>query len=324
MISIILNVYNGEKYISRCVDSVLSQDYDNIELIIVDDGSKDNTAFLADQYALKDDRINVYHTENKGSSGSRRYGLEKVTGEYLIFIDCDDWVESNWLSRLYDAIVVSHSDLAICEYYEEYANGQKRVQIVGHDKVEEYTRDLMYGRTWNVVWNKLIKTSIVREHGLNFFEVLRYWEDVPFSISYSLYCNKIAYVHEPLYHYDKTNESSLTATEGDNIDFNICRVKSVGMIDYHLSLSGKNIIFEKDLIWLKHWIKDAFVRYKKNKERIELWRSSFPEVNSKWRIYTKGKFSFVFWALEHNFKYLVLLNGYYWSIRHKIRKVIRK
>ena len=104
---------------------------------------------------------------------------------------------------------------------------------------------------------------------LNFFEVLRYWEDVPFSISYSLYCNKIAYVHEPLYHYDKTNETSLTATEGDNIDFNICRVKSVGMIDYHLSLSGKKNIFEKDLIWLKHWIKDAFVRYEKNKERIE-------------------------------------------------------
>ena len=119
MISVILNVYNGEKYISRCIESVLAQNYNDIELIIVDDGSKDNTAFLADQYALKDDRIKVYHTENKGLSGSRRYGLEKVTGEYLIFIACDDWVESNWLSRLYDAIVVSHSDLAICEYYEE-------------------------------------------------------------------------------------------------------------------------------------------------------------------------------------------------------------
>lgn len=85
MISVILNVYNGEKYISRCIESVLAQNYNDIELIIVDDGSKDNTAFLADQYALKDDRIKVYHTENKGLSGSRRYGLEKVTGKFNIY-----------------------------------------------------------------------------------------------------------------------------------------------------------------------------------------------------------------------------------------------
>lgn len=324
MISVILNVYNGEKYISRCVDSVLAQDYDDIELIIVDDGSKDNTAFLADQYVSKDDRVKVYHTENKGLSGSRRFGLSKVKGDYLIFIDCDDWVESDWLCKLHDAMITSHSDLAICEYYEEYAKNQKHIRIAEHELVEDYTRDLIYGRTWNVVWNKLIKTNIVREHDLNFFEVLRYWEDVPFSISYSLYCNKIAYVNEPLYHYDKTNESSLTATEGDNIEYNICRVRSVDMIEYHMALSGRNATFENDLIWLKHWIKEAFVRYRKNYERIKLWRSSFPEVNSKWRFYTKGKFSYVFWALEHNYICLVLLNGYYWKLRHGIRKIVGK
>lgn len=322
MISVILNVYNGEKYIKRCVDSVLSQTYTDYELLIVDDGSSDSTAFIIDEYAAKNKKVKAFHTENKGLSGSRRYGLEKVSGEYLIFIDCDDWVENNWLRKLNDAIVNSHSDIAICEYYEEHTKGQVYVEIENRENIDDYARDLIYGRTWNVVWNKLIKTSIIRKYKINFFEVLRYWEDVPFSISYSLYCKKIAYVHQPLYHYDKTNESSLTATEGDNIKFNLCRVKSVKMIEKHLVLSGKDKKFENDLIWLKLWIKDAFIRYDKGYERIKLWRESFPEVNKAWREYTHGKFSIIFWALEHNWGSLVVLNGLYWNFRHNVRKIL--
>lgn len=322
MISVILNVYNGERYIERCVDSVLSQTYQDFELIIVDDGSTDSTARIIDRYPPIYKQMKVYHTENKGLSGSRRYGLSKATGDYLIFLDCDDWVEKNWLEELYSSIITENADMAICEYYEEYGNHRQLVTIANHTDIDGYVRDLIHGRTWCVVWNKLVKTEIVKRHGINFFEHLRYWEDVPFSISYSLYCDKVAFVHKPLYHYIKTNNESLTAIEKNQISFNLCRIKAVNMIEEHLQKTGKQKIYAKDLLWIKYWIKDQFILHTMTKERIELWRKSFPEVNNDWKLLI-GKFSLKYWALEHGWDCFLMLNGKYWELRHKMKALLK-
>lgn len=322
MISIILNVYNGEKYIKRCIDSILFQTYHNFELLIVDDGSTDATAKIIDNYPPTSGKVKVFHTENKGLSGSRRFGLSKAIGEYLIFIDCDDWVEPDWLECLITAIQEQNADLAICDYFEDYSGHSKYIEVCTREFVQDYVGDLMHGRTWCVVWNKLIKTDIVRRYNIEFLENLRYWEDVPFSVSYALYCNRIAYVHNPLYHYIKTNSESLTATDNHQIAFNKCRVKAVEMIEKHLRLSGKTVMYENDLLWLKFWIKNEFIFHSVSRERIELWRFSFPEINKSWRKFT-GRFVMKYWALEHRLDLYVLLNGKYWGLRHKIKTILK-
>lgn len=324
-ISVILNVYNGEKYIDQCVESVLAQTFRDFELLIIDDGSTDGTAARVERLATAHPSVlRVIHTENRGLSGSRRFALRETRGEYMISLDCDDHIEPTFLEKLYNAITSEQADLAICEYVEEREDGSHPIAVTERNNLADYTRDLIHGRTWCVVWNKLIKTSIVREHGIDFDEHLRYWEDVPFSICYSLYCKKIAWVHEPLYHYIKTNASSLTATEGINVSFNVARVESVKAIDEHLAKTGKQADFDKDILWLKYWIKDAFIRHEMNRERIRLWRESFAEVNNRWRE-NDGGFHLVHWALVNHHDTLALLNNAYWQLRHMVKRLfVRK
>lgn len=323
MISIILNVYNGEKYLPHCVQTVLRQTYTNFELLIINDGSTDNTQNIAESFQTKDKRVIVYNTENKGLSGSRHYGLSKVNGDYLIFIDCDDYIEPTFLEKLYTALVTQNADMAICEYYEEYKDYQKHIHIQEHTQTEDYTKDLIRGRTWNVVWNKLIRTDIVRQNQITFPIGIRYWEDVPFSVCYSLYCQKIAYVHEPLYHYIKSNTTSLTSIEGTNLKFNQDRVKVLPIIEEHLKNTNKYPQFEEDILWLKFWIKDTFIRYRVNKQRINLWYNSFPEVNKRWKEYTHS-FSLYYWALANRISGYIYINYWYWETRHFIKRILKK
>lgn len=323
MISVILNVYNGEQYLENCITSILSQTYDNFEFIIVNDGSTDSTKDIIDKYSTKDDRIRVFHTENKGLSSSRAWGLTKISGEYFIFIDGDDYVDKNYLQELYDSIIKNNADLATCEYCEVRDTETTQKKIFEHSDPIDYTRDLIHGRTWCVVWNKLFKTSIIKVNKISFIEGLRYWEDVPFSVIYSLYCKKISYIHKPLYHYIKNNSLSLTASEGENITFNEYRVKVVPIIEEHIDKNGKTDILQDDILWLKLWIKDTFIRHKINKQRIQLWRNSFPEVNSQWKIVSKS-FNLQHWAIERKLDFIAILIGKYWSLRHFIKNIICK
>ena len=323
MITVVVNVYNGEQYIERCINSLIIQTYRNIEIVIVDDGSKDRTAILIDNLAEKDARIKVYHTENKGIGGSRRFGLDQVHGDYLIFTDADDGVEPDYISALYEAIVSQNAQMAICAYIEEYGHNSKIANIEPHVNINDYTKDLLRGRTWAVVWNKLVKTSIVRDNHITFDKDIRYWEDVAFSVSYSLYCDKVAYVTKALYHYVKNNLQSLTATEGVNIEYNKEKVKNIRIVEHHLERKGKQAIFDMDLLWIKFWIKDVFITHAMSRERIELWRNSFPEVNDRWReIYISS--DYLHRAIVARQDWIVLLYGHYYSFRHFIKKIITR
>ena len=319
MISVIINVYNGEKYIKRCIDSVLAQSFKDYELLLVDDGSTDSTARIIDEYACLRN-VKAFHTPNKGIGGSRNYALTQVSGEYIISLDCDDWVENNWLEELYSKMVSQNADMVVCEYYEEYNGQQREIKIAEYNEIDSFVRDLMHGKTWGVLWNKLIKTEIVKKHGL-IIPNLTYWEDIPFIVSYLLYCEKVAYIHKPLYNYRKTNVDSLTFIENHKISFNLCRVEAVKIIETYLEKTRKQKIFAKDVLWLKFWIKNEFVIHIVSKERIRLWRNSFPEVNKEWKMFA-GKFSFKYWALQHGWDWYLLVNGKYWQLRHKLKALL--
>lgn len=118
LVSIIIPVYNVELYLSKCIDSILAQSFIDWECILVDDGSKDKSGSICDNYALKDNRIKVIHQNNSGVSIARQVGIDNVCGEYSIHIDPDDWIESNMLEELYNKVKSDDADMVICDYFK--------------------------------------------------------------------------------------------------------------------------------------------------------------------------------------------------------------
>ena len=177
LISIIIPVYNVEKYIRFCLDSVINQTYKNLEIIIVDDGSKDSSGQIADEYAVKDSRIKVIHKENGGLSDARNVGLDAITGKYVAFLDSDDVITLDFYEYLYNLIKQNDYDIAECEFFripsEQIADVQKILDEKNKEidilVKEETSKDALcdfYGRYLNpyvnkvVVWNKLYKSEI--------------------------------------------------------------------------------------------------------------------------------------------------------------------
>ena len=123
-ISIIVPVYKAEKYLYRCVDSILAQTFSFFEVLLIDDGSPDNSGKICDEYALLDSRVRVFHKENGGVSSARQLGIDNVQGEYTIHVDPDDWIEPQMLEELYVKAVVEKADMVICDFIFDYPDRQ--------------------------------------------------------------------------------------------------------------------------------------------------------------------------------------------------------
>ena len=124
LISVVVPVYNVEKYIDKCINSIINQTYKNLEIILVDDGSPDNCGNICDEYAKKDNRIIVIHKENGGLSDARNTGIEVSKGKYITFIDSDDYISDNYVSFLYNLIIEYKADISIGKHYVLYENGE--------------------------------------------------------------------------------------------------------------------------------------------------------------------------------------------------------
>ena len=122
MVSIIVPIYNSERYLHRCIDSLLLQSYEDIEFILVDDGSRDNSGTICDDYSVKDDRIKVIHQSNQGVSVARQTGLDHSSGEYIIHVDSDDWIEPTAIESLYEKAQKDDADMVISDYWIECDN----------------------------------------------------------------------------------------------------------------------------------------------------------------------------------------------------------
>ena len=126
LVSVIIPVYNAKKYLRNCIESIVSQTYHNLEIILVDDGSTDDSKKLVDDYAKSDRRIKVFHQKNMGLSGARNTGIKNATGKYITFIDSDDYIEPDMIKSLYEALIDSQADIAICSFKEIYPNGKTK------------------------------------------------------------------------------------------------------------------------------------------------------------------------------------------------------
>lgn len=172
LISVIIPVYNVEKYLRRCLDSVIAQTYQNLEIICVDDGSIDDSEKICDQYAVRDARIKVIHQENQGLSAARNKGLDAAEGEYIAFVDSDDYILEDMYKKMLDKLLNYNVDLCVCQWQYEFSDGRQVVKkknidptIYGRKASLEFARFLYRGNYENGVvvaaWNKLYRRALL-------------------------------------------------------------------------------------------------------------------------------------------------------------------
>ena len=201
MVSIIVPIYNAASTLSRCIESVQAQTYNHFELILINDGSKDESLSICRYYAEKDNRIIVLDQPNGGVASARNAGLAVAKGEYLYFIDPDDYAEPDLLERM----LIAQADLAVCSYRIDNLDSKGKVVSVEEKHINqtvESTEELVGGDTKILfpLWNKLFCRSYVEEHCIQFLP-LSFWEDACFVWEYLKYADKISCIDIPMYHY---------------------------------------------------------------------------------------------------------------------------
>ena len=217
-ISIIIPIYNSEKTISKCIESVISQTYTNIEILLIDDGSTDKSGDICDKFALKDNRVKVIHKSNGGVSSARNAGIDIAQGQWIVFVDSDDWCECNYLS---DFLSTKESLLAndiVLQGRKNEANGI----VTSHTvlKCATYTNiaEGMLGNqllTFGAPYCKLYSNKLIKEHNIRFPENYSYGEDTTFFLRNLSYLNRIVTIGQCNYHYVEVESGSLSKKDHD-------------------------------------------------------------------------------------------------------------
>lgn len=213
-VSLIIPVYNAEEFIDRCLQSAITQDYDNLEIIVVDDGSTDKTAEKLAAYAA-DPKVRTFRIPNSGPSVARNTGLEEAKGKYLSFLDADDWLSPNYVSTLVQGMSnTSELGLVVSDYieYAPYCREGKAIKVLdlpGSVEVSQFIKSLLLGNV-GMLWGKLFNSKIIKERGLKLPENTTYQEDLVFLFGYLQQCEFVHYIPANTYHYNRLNEQSLT------------------------------------------------------------------------------------------------------------------
>lgn len=220
-VSIIVPVYNAEDTISRCIDSILNQDYTDFELLLVNDGSKDASGSICDKYAARDSRIHVIHKENTGVSDSRNLALDRACGTYLQFLDSDDWITPNATGLLVQAAERFHCDLVISDFYRVVGERVSHKGDIEDDCVmtrEEFASHMIENPAdfyYGVLWNKLFRREIIEQHYLRMDSDISWCEDFMFNLEYIRHADVFYALQVPIYYYVKTKGS--LASQGMSI-----------------------------------------------------------------------------------------------------------
>lgn len=255
-ISIIVPVYNVEKYLQICIESIIAQTFTDFELILIDDGSTDNSAAICDEYAKQDDRICVIHKENQGVGAARNQGLDICTGKYICFIDSDDYIEKDYLEYLYNRINVSEYDFVSCcaNFVDENNNFiMKNEYSKSEFSIEKENIFDIYMHTnfiEDVAWNKIYRSTV--------FENLRYvegiiYEDSELIIRLLKQVNKVLFTNKLKYNY-RIRSGSILNYNGPNVAKKIFTYKKLDLLKVY-----ELIYFElKETQYEKKYIKKSF------------------------------------------------------------------
>lgn len=228
-VSVIVPIYDVEKYLPKCLDSIVGQTYENLEIICVDDGSPDNSADIVRSYAEKDDRIILIRKENGGLSSARNEGIKHATGEYTVFLDSDDWIDKETIAAAVEATERDGVEMVMWGYVREYKNKSIEKHIFDSDRIfsKEETKNYVHRRivgllgeelanpatadSLGTAWGKLYNTKKIKDNNIEFVDTkIIGTEDLLFNTYYFGYVETCKFINKPYNHYRKDNESSLT------------------------------------------------------------------------------------------------------------------
>jgi len=296
LVSIIVPIYNVEKFLRKCLDSIVRQTYHNIEVVMVDDGSTDNSASIAKEYVDLYDNFKLIRQDNLGLGGARNSGIENSLGEYLLFPDSDDWLHESYVKRLIDKAILSNADVVECNSIQVWSNGRKRNRAYNHkvgkeisaSEKEEYLRTVSY-----VVWNKIFKRSII---GNTRFPEHMTKQDYAWTPIILCRANKIVTVTDILYYYLWRSDS---ATNSSKANFNLLKAqdilsKSIELTSKHPDLLS--VYFVRNIVGSLIW---GLIDERSNFDKIEEILNDAELTYPCWGRWVKRKYvgkRKVFWA----------------------------
>lgn len=293
-VSLIIPIYNSEKNLDRCISSAVNQTLKDIEIILVDDGSSDNSTEICDRWAEKDSRIKVIHKMNGGVASARNAGLDAAEGKFICFFDSDDYGEKDMLKKLSDKITDENADICTCSSFFndsfKEAAPKRTVEIIPEKIGWFFPEYFEKGTVSYSVWNSIYRLDIIKKYHIRFSDYKKVFsEDSLFNIMYFLATKKRAYINEPLYRYYRHEGSLMTSSiPGDYI------VKHTNlMIELESFIKNNNFKIKSGtesacLYW--DWIRVSCARSKGNLRIVEEdFRSAY-----SMKYFKKKMFSFAF------------------------------
>ena len=286
-ISVIVPVYKAEKYLHRCVDSILSQTFTDFDLILVDDGSPDNCGVICDEYAQKDNRVRVFHKENGGVSSARNLGLDKAQGEWITFVDSDDYIEDGFLyipdSAQDDLLIQNYKVIEGENYDVKFENS-----IIPPTQIQEFINQNIDKLWLRTPWSKFFKREIIYKNKIKFTEGVKIGEDTIFVLDYLFHINSVQFLNSANYIY---------INEGDNL-YNKYKLSAEKAVEtFHLFIERYNrlnadsitflhfafmfywsIISPKDYASIRRWKSDRIVKqtFQTIRHRLsKIWRIKY-------------------------------------------------
>lgn len=281
-ISIIVPIYNVANNLHRCIDNILSQTYMELEVVLVDDGSPDHSGSICDEYAKNDNRIKVIHKLNGGSASARNAGLSVATGDYITFVDGDDWIENDGIEKMMLCAETTGSDIVIADFTIEQSDGCCSVSKEGFSNPDatELMKAMMTGKLHGSNCNKIYRRSLIVANDIHFIDGADYTEDLAFNIKLLTLTNKIVYLPIAYYHYCiyDNSMSHTQASPGVMRRKDLQKVTNVADFSNWLYSKGVGKQVEKELNYCKLIAKMPFLAVV-NRRSCLRWCALFPEAN---------------------------------------------
>lgn len=282
-ISIICPVYKAEKYLHKCIESIIAQTFTDWELILVDDGSPDSSGELCEKYAIQDSRIRTIHKQNEGVSVARQTGLDAAHGEYVIHVDSDDWVEPNMLEELYKKAKQDDADIVICDYFNNIETKQTICRQCPSSLEPQQVLIELFQQLHGSCWNKLARRACYKQYGIQFPCGINYCEDLLTWVQFLSHEEvKVAYLNKAFYHYCDNPESITRSYQRSQYE---TRCKFVQLLAEVLPVNLKSTILKKVTfdVFVEANIYDVLTQ-SEIKEGLVVFKHDIANLGKRWRI----------------------------------------
>lgn len=303
-ISIIIPVYNTEKYLIKCLNSIKNQTFQDFEALLIDDGSSDSSPKILDDYARNDTRFKVFHKENGGVTKARKYGIDKATGNYIVWVDSDDWIEEKHLELLYDAITKENADICVCNFIKDSNDGEKKYYEIIKD-INNPLKSLIEEDTCRgCLCTKISQRALYAEADLFPPEGINCWEDKIITANLYYYSKKTVHIPIFTYHVNDLNNASLTRSSSN------AKKNAEDKINVAKYFDSDTRFSNLDLTTQKYAIKySIFMQNYINQKKIpkNFW-TLFPETKSKIKLITFMKNEQINFGLRFIEIFLILSN----------------